>query len=185
MAKSAQNVEAVPAEEPRYNALKVHYGNELESFQQNLMEKLTKEGVFDYGVIAQMAAEEMEKFFITSGLVPAVSTLIDIVLELADIPVADIPDKALKRTILRVAKAHDFKIVDIRELIDTLNVGNAEAEFEAAKSAYEAIKHDHEVAVRLSHQYDAMKVPKELIRRFDEAKGAYEAALAKYPHLVK
>lgn len=180
----SKSVPVGDAEEARENVLKEKYRSELNTFEQNFMDKLTQEGVFDYGVIAQMAAEEMEKFLVKSGLVPAVSVLVDIVLELADISVADIQDKALKRTILRVAKAHDFKIIDIRELIDGLNVGNAEAEFEAAKSAYLAIKQDHEVAVRLSHQYDAMKVPKELIRKFDQAKAAYEVVLAKYPHLV-
>lgn len=171
--------------EARTNIVKERYEKALGDFQENFASRLSREGVFDYSVISTIATEEITGFLAESGLIKAMTNMIDLIVELADLSVAEIPDKGLKRTIMRIAKSNDFKIVDIRELVAQLSEGNAEAEFTQAQAEFLAIKNDYEVAVRLSHQYDALKVPKALVTAYSLAKDTFDKLSAKYPHLVK
>lgn len=180
------DVEAIP-EEIRENVVIDAMQKAIEEFETAFHQQLTAESMMDYGLIASAARKHLAHFLVNCGFGEALARMIDVIDDLAAMKTADVPDKALKRTIIRLCKDHEIKLVDMRELAETLlpeEDFDIQAAFNDVESRFNEAKQEYELAVKLSHQYQEMKVPSALKRKFEATREAYNAFLEEHPEFA-
>lgn len=164
--------------------MQTQYDESLEDFTLMLKAFLSSEGYSkDATLICGYVGNAVEKLILDTGIVKLSEKLITVIDKLADIPVANIKDNALKKTIRRIAQDTGVRVSEARDFVHKLNAGNVEV---AARLLYEelqALEHDHATATRISHQYDAMKVPPEMTARLKELRDKMSAVFDSFPHL--
>lgn len=182
-----QNVPEAILEEERENVVIDAMQKAIEEFETAFHQQLTAESMMDYELIASAARKHLAHFLVNCGFGEALARMIDVIDDLAAMKTVDVPDKALKRTIIRLCKDHEIKLVDMRELAETLlpeEDFDLQAAFDDAKNRFNEVKQEYELAIKLSHQYQEIKVPLVLKRKFEAAQEAYHAFLEEHPEFA-
>jgi len=178
------DVEAIP-EEIRENVVIDNMQQAIDAFEKAFHEQIVGECMLDYDLISKAARQHLLTFLINCGFGDSLTRLINVIDDLAVMRPADIPDKALKRTLIRLCKDHEIKLIDMRELAEALLPEEEEPDMQSAfaelQARYAEVQHEYETAVKLSHQYQEMRVPAALKRKYEETREEYNTFLEEYP----
>lgn len=173
-------------EEEKVNPLHVTYEAALEKFKSQLFETYKEEGFTkDAGLLSGYAANYLETFVLESGLSNVILLLTKTFDEVAAMSPSNIKDNALKRTLTRAAREQGIRISEAADLARRLNSVNVEVQVAALYEQYMVASEELLTTTKLSHKYDAIKVPLAMKNKVAELKEELLRQLELYPQLAE